>query len=178
MSKGWSQGAGGRHCPALSPRFRARDSYPAEPHPHTPSPTRPAGASPEVAPARACRCFPSLIQRMKSRLAHRAATEPVAFLAHMNERRVGIAEDPDDGRAGAKLGKAIRIPQPARSSWRWHASIMPDSCVAAPVFPPAATAGLRTLSPLFSPTHFHEDLKKKARSFCAGLLCYPVCRFC
>jgi hypothetical protein len=34
---------------------------------------------------------------------------------------------------------------------------MPDSCPASPVFPPAARAGFRVLSPLFSPTRFHED---------------------
>src|SRR6266849_1006495 len=34
---------------------------------------------------------------------------------------------------------------------------MPDSDAASPAFPPAARAGFRTLSPFFSPTHFHED---------------------
>src|SRR5439155_8233426 len=36
---------------------------------------------------------------------------------------------------------------------------MPDSCVPASTFPPAARAALRPLRPLFSPTHFHEEPK-------------------
>ena len=70
---------------------------------------------------------------------------------------MGIAEDPDDGRTRSELREAIRIPQSARSLGSWHASIMPDSDAASPAFPPAARAGFRTLSPFFSPTHFHED---------------------
>ena len=34
---------------------------------------------------------------------------------------------------------------------------MPDSGAPAPAVPPAARAALRTLSPLVSPTHFHEE---------------------
>src|SRR5437867_3034111 len=34
---------------------------------------------------------------------------------------------------------------------------MPDSGVPASTFPPAARAAFRTLSPFFSPTHFHEE---------------------
>jgi len=36
---------------------------------------------------------------------------------------------------------------------------MPDSGVPASTFPPAARAAFRTLSPFFSPTHFHEEPK-------------------
>ena len=68
-----------------------------------------------------------------------------------------IAEDPDDSRTRAESRKAIRIPQPARAERSSHAPIMPDSCPASPVFPPAAGAGSRVLRPLFSPTRFHED---------------------
>jgi len=32
-----------------------------------------------------------------------------------------------------------------------------DSGVPASTFPPAARAAFRTLSPFFSPTHFHEE---------------------
>ncbi len=37
---------------------------------------------------------------------------------------------------------------------------MRDFRARAPVFPPAARAGFRTFSPLFSPTHFHEEPDK------------------
>ena len=35
--------------------------------------------------------------------------------------------------------------------------MMPDSRATAAAFPTAPRAGFRTLNPLFSPTHFHED---------------------
>ena len=37
---------------------------------------------------------------------------------------------------------------------------MPDSGAASPAVPPAARAGFCTLSPPFSPTHFHEEPKE------------------
>jgi hypothetical protein len=70
---------------------------------------------------------------------------------------MGITEDPHDARARPEPRNAIRIPQSARSSWSWHVPIMPDSRAASSAFPTAPRAGVRTLSPLFSPTHFHED---------------------
>src|SRR5260370_12145619 len=69
----------------------------------------------------------------------------------MEDGRGGIAEDGDDSRPRAESRKAIRIPQPARAGWSSHAPIMPDFCTASPVFPPAAGAGFRVLSPLFHP---------------------------
>ena len=70
---------------------------------------------------------------------------------------MGVTEDPRDGRTGSEPGKAIRIPQPPRVSGSWHAAIIADSGAAAATFPTAARAGFLTLSPLFSPTHFHEE---------------------
>src|SRR4029453_17383359 len=74
---------------------------------------------------------------------------------------MGLSEDPRDGRARAEPGKAVRIPQAAGWSWRWHAPIMPDSFAASTAFPAAPRAGSRTLHPLFSPTRLHEDPEKK-----------------
>jgi hypothetical protein len=90
---------------------------------------------------------------------------------------VGIAENPRDGRTRAEPGKAIRIPQPARASGHWHAAIIVDSRAAAATFPTAARAGFLTLSPLFSPTHFHEEPEKrrgpgKPRPLRCGVIVY------
>jgi hypothetical protein len=70
---------------------------------------------------------------------------------------VGLAEDPRDSRPRLEARKAICIRQPARVSWSRHATIMRDSGAPASMLSPAARAALRTLSPFFSPTHFHEE---------------------
>jgi hypothetical protein len=66
-------------------------------------------------------------------------------------------------RSSARLNlesqKAIRIPQPARSSQGLHVCIMSDFCAPSTALPAAPRAGFRPLSPPFSPTHFHEEPK-------------------
>src|SRR5215831_14745991 len=69
----------------------------------------------------------------------------------------------------AESWKAVRIPESARAGRSWHASIMPDSCTAATVFPPAARAASRPFSYLFSPTRFHEDPKLIVESSTLGV---------
>jgi hypothetical protein len=60
-------------------------------------------------------------------------------------------------RSNLESQKAIRIPQPARSSQGWHVCIMSDFCAPSTALPAAPRAGFRPNSPPFSPTHFHED---------------------
>jgi hypothetical protein len=91
---------------------------------------------------------------------------------------MGLSEDPRDGRARAEPGKAIRIPQAARSSWRWHAPIMTDSLAASTAFPAASRAGFRTLSPSFSPTHFHEDPELNRRHSHLGIVLASIVLVC
>ena len=68
---------------------------------------------------------------------------------------------------GRNPGKAIRIPQAARSSWRWHAPIMPDSRAASTAFPARVQSGVPHPQPLV----FTHSLPRRPRFllWCGGV---------